>query len=118
MADTYMGIPGEKGNINVSEDVIRVITGAALREVDGIGGLAATVGAELQELLGKKLSKGIKVSFARDGISIDVAVTVCYGKNIASAAKAAQNAVITAVESMTGIVPVVNVHVAGIAFDK
>ena len=43
---------------------------------------------------------------------------VRYGGNITELCKKAQEAVCTAVDSITGVKPVVNIRVAGITFDK
>ena len=45
-------------------------------------------------------------------------ITVRYGFAIADVAKKAQDAVTSAVESMIGFTPVVNIHVSGVAFEK
>jgi len=119
MPDNYISIPDENGSINISEDVIAVICSEAIAEVDGVASQASTVGGELQELFGKKhISKGVKVSFENGEIILDTLVMVRYGVGISALAAKVQDAVITAVESMTGIRPRVNVHVSGVAFDK
>ena len=119
MPENYVSIPTKKGSVNISEDVIAAISSAAISEVEGIAGFANTMGAEIYELLGKKpASKGIKVSFDDGAINIDIIAMVRYGMGISRVASAAQSAVMSAVESMTGVVPTVNIHVSGVAFDK
>ena len=119
MPDTYFTIPDEKGSINISEDVIAAITGNAISEMDGIAAFSNTAGSDLGELIGKKsVSKGIRVSFDEQSISIDVTVMVRYGENITAVCKKAQEAIAVAVDSITGVKPTVNVHVAGVAFEK
>jgi uncharacterized alkaline shock family protein YloU len=119
MPENYISIAGEKGAVNISENVVCVIAAAAVAEVEGVAGFSNTAGSEIYELLGKKpASKGIKASFENGGITVDVIVMVRYGYGISKAASQAQNAVISAVEAMTGITPVVNIHVSGVAFDK
>ena len=119
MPDTYFTITDEKGSIRISEDVIAAITGNALSEMDGIGAFSNTAGGELGELIGiKSVSKGIRVSFEENAISIDVTVMLRYGKNINATCRQAQEAVAVAVDSITGVKPVVNIRVAGISFEK
>lgn len=58
MAENYITCQGDKGNINISEDVIVSVVRGAITEIDGVAGLANTAGADLAELLGiKTLSK-------------------------------------------------------------
>ena len=119
MPENYINIAGEKGSINISEDVIAVIASAALVEVDGVAGHAGAAGGEKYEYLGKRPgSKGVRARFADGGIVVDIVVMVRYGCGIAKVASEAQKAVISAVESMTGIVPTVNVSVSGVAFAR
>lgn len=119
MPDTYYTITDEKGSIHISEDVIAAIAGNALSEMEGIAAFSNTAGSELGELIGfKSVTKGIRVSFEGSAISIDITVMLRYGRNIAETCRKAQDAVALAVDSITGVKPVVNVRVAGISFDK
>lgn len=119
MPDNYFTIADEKGSINISEDVIAVIASNAVSEVDGVASFSAGAGAELGELIGKKpAAKGIRVSFDENRVEIGIAVMVRYGNSIIAVGEKIQKAVTAAVDSMTGLHSVVNVHVSGIVFDK
>ena len=114
MPENYITCQDEKGSINISEDVVAAMVRAAITEVDGVAGIATSAGTELAELLGiKSAAKGIKVQM------VDTIITVRYGCSVVAVARAVQESVTSAVESMTGIgKPIVNVHVSGVAFDK
>jgi len=120
MAENYISCQDDRGSINISEDVITTMVRAAIGEVEGVAGLAQPGPSELAELLGKKqASKGLKVQFVEDVITIDAVISVRYGFNVVSVAQKVQEAVTAAIESMAGIgKPQVNVHVSGVAFDK
>ncbi len=120
MADNYITCQESKGSINISEEVISSLVRTAIAEVDGVAGLSNTAGAELAELIGlKTVAKGVKVRFNDGVIIVDAIITVRYGCNIVNIAKAVQDKVQTLVVSTTGIENAqVNVHVAGVAFDK
>lgn len=119
MPENYITAAGEHGTINISEDVISVVVGTALAEVDGVAGTAGTVGGELAELFGKKSpSKGVKVVFDEGKISVEVIILVRFGCNIVSVGKKVQSAITSAVESMTGMEAEVNVRISGVAFEK
>ena len=107
-------------SINISEEVIYSMVRAAITEVDGVAGLSNTAGAELAELFGlKTVAKGVKVQFVESKIVVDTIITVMYGRNIVSVAKAVQEKVLSVVQSTTGIENAeVNVHVSGVAFEK
>ena len=118
MADTYITRKMDKGTINISEDVIASLVKTVTLETEGVAELANAVGADVAELLGIKMNiRGVKVRFPDDRITVDVVVTVKYGTSILSVAQKLQEAVLTAVQTSTGIDEVeVNVHIAGIAF--
>ena len=120
MAENYISRVEEKGNINISDDVIATMGRIALKEVDGVAGVAVTAGPAVTDLLNKKTTaKGVKVGFGEDSMVIDVVIMVKYGSNVVSVATDVQDTVMTHVQAMTGIDAVtVNVHVSGIAFDR
>ena len=120
MADNYITCPGDKGNINISEDVIVAVVRNAIKEIEGVAGLANTAGTDLAEQLGiKTLSKGVTVRFVNDTVVVDAIILVKYGSNIVEVAKKVQDAIVDTVQASTGIGKAeVNVHVSGVAFDK
>lgn len=108
-------------NLNISEDVISIIAGLAASEVEGIAGMTLGFVDGINQILGsnKKYSKGVKISLEGRKVTIDLYVNVKYGVRIPDIAWAAQNAVKSAVENMTGLeVSNVNINVQGITFDK
>jgi len=107
-----------KGTVNISEDVIAVMVSAAVTEVDGVAGFGSATTPELVELFGRKNTKGLKIRFIDDKVTIDVMVNVSLGGSITDIALRVQEAVCREVESVTGMSAVVNVHVTGVSFDK
>ena len=120
MGENYITCHEQLGSINISEEVIYSMVRAAITEVDGVAGLSNTAGAELAELFRlKTVAKGVKVQFVESKIVVDTIITVMYGRNIVSVAKAVQEKVLSVVQSTTGIENAeVNVHVSGVAFEK
>ena len=120
MGENYITCQAEKGSINISEEVIVSLVKSAVGEIDGVAGLSNAAGAELAELIGiKTVSKGVKVAFEDETIVIDVIINVCYGSSIVAVAKAVQDKLLSTVQSVTGFEKAkVNVHVAGISFEK
>ena len=107
----------EKAGIQISNDVIAVIAGVAVSEVQGVSSMAGGFAGGISEVLsGKKnLAKGIKVDKEENKVKIDVNIIVEYGTRIPDVAFEIQNRVKTSVENMTGLkVEEVNVHVQGV----
>ncbi len=107
----------ENEGIQISNDVIAVIAGVAVSEVQGVSAMAGGFAGGITEVLsGKKnLAKGIKVDKEDKKVKIDVNIIVEYGTRIPDVAFEIQNRVKTSVENMTGLkVEEVNVHVQGV----
>ena len=107
----------DNNKIKIADDVVAVIAGKAVTEVQGVyemsGGFAGGIG---EVLSGKKnLAKGIKVLVTEKEAKIDVNIIVEYGVRIPDIAFEIQTKVKKAVEMMTGLkVTEVNVHVQGV----
>ena len=100
----------ENGNVMISEDVIAAIVEQTLAEADGVvkGGA---------DVVGKKSwGKGVRIAIAEDNsLTIGCNIIVGYGESVINVAKAVQESITTAVESVTGVtVTDVNVNVCGI----
>ena len=113
-------IKTENEGIQISSDVVAVIAGVAVSEVQGVSGMSGRFAGGITEVLsGKKnLAKGIKVEIDEDKAKIDVNIIVEYGSRIPDVAFEIQNRVKKSVENMTGLkVEEVNVHVQGVNTD-
>lgn len=110
----------EYGNVNISDDVIGIISSIAAAEIEGISGLSGTLTEDIVEIFGKKnFSKGVKVEIVEEKVVVDLNIIVDYGVKIPDVSWQVQENVKTAVESMTGLsVSAVNVHVSGINIKK
>ena len=111
----------ENEGIEISGDVIAVIAGVAVSEVQGVASMSGGFAGGITEVLsGKKnLAKGIKVDKTDDTVKIDVNIIVEYGSRIPDVAFEIQNRVKKSVENMTGLkVEEVNVHVQGVNTDS
>ncbi|MCI8587188.1 MAG: Asp23/Gls24 family envelope stress response protein [Clostridia bacterium] len=112
---------GENTGIKISDEVIAVIAGVAVSEVNGVAGMQGKFGGGIGEVLsGKKnLAKGIKVETINEQAKIDVNIIVEYGARIPDVAFEIQNRVKKAVEGMAGLkVSEVNVHVQGVNIES
>ncbi len=106
----------EYGNVNISDDVIGIITSIAAAEIEGVNGLTGGFAEDLAEMFGvKNLKKGVKVDIEDDIVVVDLNIVVDFGIKIPDVAWKVQENVKTAVETMTGLsVKAVNIHVQGI----
>ena len=119
MADNkqYTTVIQENGMILVSEDVLSSIAAHVVTEVEGVAGLSQKTGADIAELLGKKVwAKGMKIIIgANNEVSIDCNINILYGYNVLDVSAAAQQAIKAALDAAAGVrVVSVNVNVCGI----
>lgn len=107
----------ENGTIQISEEVIATVAAVAAKDVEGVSDLYGNFGDDLAGMLGmKNANKGIRVQIGDDGVTIECDVVAKYGCSVVEMAKNLQAAIISAVESMTGLsVMDVAVNVCGIA---
>jgi uncharacterized alkaline shock family protein YloU len=118
--ETEEGLKASNEEIQISNDVIAVIAGVAVGEVQGVAGMAGSFAGGISEVLsGKKnLAKGIKVEVNEQKAKIDVNIIVEYGTRIPDVAYEIQTRIKKSVENMTGLkVEEVNVHVQGVNTD-
>lgn len=120
MGDNYFTNRESNGSINISDEVISALVKNAILEVEGVGGLSNTAGAELAELIGlKMITKGIEIKLEENKTVIDVIINVNYGTVIVDIARKVQENVLNVITNSAGIENAeVNVHVSGISFNK
>lgn len=113
----YITQKQENGSVMISEDVVSTIVEHALTDVDGVTGLSAKPGSDIVDLFGVNWGKGIRISIGEDNtLRIHCNIIINYGCSVNDVASAAQAAVASAVEGMTGVkVSSVDVNVCGIA---
>lgn len=108
-----------ENNIEISNEVVAIISGMAASEVAGVAEMAGGFAGGISEVFsGKKnLAKGIKVeTLDNKEARIDVNIIVEYGSRIPDVAFEIQKRVKKSVENMTGLkVLEVNVHVQGVS---
>ncbi len=111
----------EFGQINISDEVISVISGVAAMECYGLVGMAnRNIQDGLSELLKKEhLSRGVEVNVVDDLLVIHLYVIVEYGTNITEVAHNIMEKVKYTVERLVGAkVKSINVHVQGVRVTK
>lgn len=110
----------EFGHVNISDDVIGIITNIAAGEIEGVN-LHGTLAGDIAEILGKKnMTKGVRVNISEDDVvQVDLNIVVDFGVVIPEVAWKVQESVKNAIENMTDLkVDYINVNVLGINLGK
>lgn len=109
----------EVGTITYANEVIAIIAGMATNEIDGVVSTPGSGGIADLFTGRKPATRGVKVEVGTEEASVDLVVTVEYGKPIQKVCTEVQENVRKAIETMTGLhVVKVDVHVVGISFEK
>ncbi len=110
---------GGIGAVQVADDVVAVIAGLALTEVEGVV-LAGNLTSDLiNKVGGKGVSKGVRVDVLEGNVSVDMVVSVEFGRNIPAVCQKVQGKVKAAIENMTGLTcSDVNIRIASVNTKK
>ena len=116
----YISRQEELGSVNISEEVLAVIAGAAAMEVDGVSALGTTLTNDVAALVTRKsVAKGVHLEVEGEAVMVDVTILVKYGYVVPEVAKNVQDAIQNAVMNTSGLdVSGVNVTVYGVTFQK
>lgn len=96
---------GSNGTINYNSDILNSIVQIAVLEAEGVYGLTP--------------NRGIKLTFEKEGVYVDVSVIVEYACSVSELAYRIQSSVKQAVESMTRYkITKVDVHVQEVVFPE
>ena len=116
----YISRQEELGSVNISEEVLAVIAGAAAMEVDGVSALGTTLTNDVAALVTRKsVAEGVHLEVEGEAVMVDVTILVKYGYVVPEVAKNVQDAIQNAVMNTSGLdVAGVNVTVSGVTFQK
>ncbi len=109
---------GATGEYRVADEVVAQVAALAAGGVAGVAGLGGGLAMGLGEVLSNRHgARGVRVQLGSREAAIDLYLSVAYGVQIPVLAQRVQEAVKSAVESMTALrVVEVNVHVLGVVF--
>lgn len=115
MKQYYITQMQDNGAVMISQEVIAAIVVNALKDVDGIIGIGGKLDFDLTAI--KNWAKALNIVINEENnVRIDCNVIAKYGLPVIEVAKAAQDAITSAVEDMTGVKPsAVNVSICGIS---
>lgn len=101
------------GTVQIADEVVAVICAIAATEVDGVSSMDGN------DVSGKALSKGVKLSINGTEAAVDIKLMVDYGYNIPATCAKVQEKIKSTVENMTGLkVTDVNVRITGVEMQK
>lgn len=92
------------GEVQIADEVIAIIAGLAVTEVEGVCSIAGNITKDLVSRLGmKNLSKGVRIEVEEGKVSVYVVINIAYGYAIPTVSAKVQEKVKSAIENMTGL---------------
>lgn len=106
--------PNTQTSLHISEEVLSTVVNEAIREIDGVGGLA-NLPASVTLFARPAAVKPVRIRLNADVAEIDVGITLHLNSRVKDVSEEVQSAVKAAIQNMTGVaVSKVNVYVAGV----
>lgn len=108
-----------KGDIIFKDDIIISVINLATKEIAGVSSIVENVHCMLKRWLNKKnYSRGVKIQYNGDKISVDVYINVYFGYNVSDIASRVQENIKNSIASMIDTnIDRINVHVLGVEFE-
>lgn len=117
MAEINYGSTMNRGEIEISKDVITTIAAVAATEIEGLGEMRGSAG--LSGVFQRGDKKGVETELEDGKVRIILKIAVRYGYPVHEIARKVQQKVKQEVESMTGLeVSEVNVDVQRLEFEE
>ncbi len=107
--------------LEISRNVLTDIAATTVERIEGLEIAPAPIKASemLRQGSGPRRQRALKVTREGGQVSVEVGLTVEYGRNLVAAARAVQGAITENIELMTGLkVRSVNVTVQGLTLPK
>ena len=107
------------GEVKIANDVIAVIAGMALCEIQGVYIDGKTPEAFIDKSNSKNISRSVKIEVSEGYVNVGIIVSIEYGKIIGDVCGDVQDKIKAAIQTMTGLdVARVDVTVDELIFKK
>jgi len=108
-----------KGNVTYGSDIVLSVINLATKEIAGVSSIVTKFGSALKRWFSNNYYDGVKITYNKDAMNIDVYINVCFGYNVTEVAFRVQENI---KNSLSGMIDVkinrINVHVLGVDFNK
>lgn len=106
-----------KGNVAFKKDIILSVINLAAKEIAGVSSIVERHGNVLALWFNKNYQNGVRLSYQKEKISVDVYINVFFGFNVSEIAYRVQENIKNSITSMINVnLDRINVHVLGVDF--
>ena len=108
-----------KGNVTYGSDIVLSVINLATKEIAGVSSIVTKFGSALKRWFSNNYYDGVKVSYVKNAMTVDVYINVCFGYNVTEVAFRVQENIKNSLSGMIDIkINKINVHVLGVEFPK
>jgi len=108
-----------KGNVTYGSDIVLSVINLATKEIAGVSSIVTKFSSVLKRWFSNNYYEGVKISYNKNAMNIDVYINVCFGYNVTEVAFRVQENI---KNSLSGMIDVkinrINIHVLSVEFPK
>lgn len=108
------------GKVVCNKNILLSVINLAAKEISGVSKLCNNFGSKIKRIFSRSnYFEGVKVSYGKDSIMVDIYLNVFFGYSVADVAYRVQENIKNGISSMMDInINGINVHVLGVDFSK
>lgn len=108
-----------KGNVTYGSDIVLSVINLATKEIAGVSSIVTKFSSVLKRWFSNNYYEGVRVSYNKDAMNVDVYINVCFGYNVTEVAYRVQENIKNSLSGMIDVkINKINVHVLGVEFPK
>ncbi|MCI5497813.1 MAG: Asp23/Gls24 family envelope stress response protein [Firmicutes bacterium] len=108
-----------KGNVTYGSNIVLSVINLATKEIAGVSSIVTKFSSALKRWFSNNYYEGVKVTYNKDAMNVDVYINVCFGYNVTEVAYRVQENIKNSLSGMIDIkINRINVHVLGVEFPK
>lgn len=108
-----------KGNVTYGSDIVLSVINLATKEIAGVSSIVTKFGSALKRWFSNNYYDGVKITYIKDAMTVDVYINVCFGYNVTEVAFRVQENIKNSLSGMIDIkINKINVHVLGVEILK
>ena len=108
-----------KGNVTYGSDIVLSVINLATTEIAGVSSIVTKFGSALKRWFSNNYYDGVKITYNKDAITVDVYINVCFGYNVTEVAFRVQENIKNSLAGMIELkINKINVHVLGVEIPK
>jgi uncharacterized alkaline shock family protein YloU len=104
-----------KGNVTYGSDIVLSVINLATKEIAGVSSIVTKFGSAIKRWFSNNYYDGVKVTYVKNAMTVDVYINVCFGYNVTEVAFRVQENIKNSLSGMIDIkINKINVHVLGV----